>query len=252
MTMPPRPTRVLVVDDEPKIRDLVRRYLQADGFDVTEAADGTTALARFNESQPDIVVLDVMMPVLNGLEVLRRIRVTSTVPVLLLTAREDEIDKVLGLTAGADDYVTKPFGGRELAARLHAILRRLDPHPPPPSSPHESLAGTPVGMLLKFESITIDSGRRQVTTRDGVPDLTAMDFDLLLTLARAPGQVLSRRQLLAAVWNDDAHTDERVVDVHIRTLRRALADDASNPRFIVTVRSVGYRFLPTPPSLHPI
>ncbi len=240
-TLTPRPTRVLVVDDEPKIRDLVRRYLQADGFEVCEAADGTTALALFTDYQPDIIVLDVMMPILNGLEVLRRIRVSSNVPVLLLTAREDEIDKVLGLTAGADDYVTKPFGGRELAARLHAILRRLDPHAPPPA-PSDGAAGA----MLKFDNITIDIGRRQVTTRAGVPELTAMDFELLLTLARAPGHVLSRRQLLAAVWNDEVHTDERVVDVHIRTLRRALADDATHPAIIDTVRSVGYRFLPRP------
>lgn len=246
MSIPtPRPTRVLVVDDEPKIRDLVRRYLQADGFQVSEAADGTAALARFEDYRPDIIVLDVMMPVLNGLEVLRRIRVSSNVPVLLLTAREDEIDKVLGLTAGADDYVTKPFGGRELAARLHAILRRLAPPAPPPAPPTFS-ANSPAGAILKFDGITIDIGRRQITTGVGVPELTAMDFELLLTLASAPGQVLSRRQLLAAVWNDDIHTDERVVDVHIRTLRRALADDATHPSVIDTVRSVGYRFLPRP------
>jgi len=174
--------------------------------------------------------------------VLRRIRVSSNVPVLLLTAREAEIDKVLGLTAGADDYVTKPFGGRELAARLHAILRRLDP----PASPSAISANSPPAAVLTFDNITIDVGRRQVTTRAGVPELTAMDFELLLTLARAPGQVLSRRQLLAAVWNDDIHTEERVVDVHIRTLRRALADDATSPTIIDTVRSFGYRFLPHP------
>lgn len=241
MSLPLRPSRVLVVDDEPKIRDLVRRYLQADGFDVEEAADGTHALTALAEYQPDIIVLDVMMPVLNGLDVLRRIRLTSSVPVLLLTARDDEFDKVLGLTAGADDYVTKPFGGRELAARLHAILRRLDP----PHSSHTSNITAPDN-VLRFDALVIDVGRRLISTAAGAVEATAMDFDLLLALARAPGQVLSRRQLLAAVWHDDAYTDERVVDVHIRTLRRALGDDATRPAIIDTVRSVGYRFLPSP------
>ena len=231
-----KPIHVLVVDDEPKIRDLVRRYLEADGFTVTEAADGTEALAALTDSPPDMIVLDVMMPVLNGLDVLRRIRATSTLPVLLLTAREEEIDKVIGLTAGADDYVTKPFGGRELAARLHAILRRLE-------RSGSTTDGEPV---LDFGVITIDVGRRGITTRHGPAQITAMDFDLILTLARAPGQVLSRRQLLAAVWGDDTYNDERVVDVHIRTLRRALHDDANHPTIIDTVRSVGYRFLPSP------
>jgi two-component system alkaline phosphatase synthesis response regulator PhoP len=241
MGIPERPIHVLVVDDEPKIRDLARRYLEADGFEVTEAADGTAALAALIDTTPDMIVLDVMMPVLNGLDVLRRIRATSNVPVLLLTARDDEIDKVIGLTAGADDYVTKPFGGRELAARLRAILRRLEP-------PHPTTGIQPVHVaeqVLRFHGITVDIGRRRITTPHGPAAVTAMDFDLLLTLARAPGQVLSRRQLLAAVWTDDSFTDERVVDVHIRTLRRALHDDANHPTIIDTVRSVGYRFLPT-------
>jgi DNA-binding response OmpR family regulator len=242
MSTPARPIHVLVVDDEPKIRDLARRYLEADGFEVTEAADGTAALAAVADTPPDMIVLDIMMPVLNGLDVLRRIRATSNVPVLLLTARDDEIDKVIGLTAGADDYVTKPFGGRELAARIHAILRRLGP-------PHPTTENQPlhfVEQVLRFDGITIDVGRRRITTPHGTAEATAMDFDLLITLARAPGQVLSRRQLLAAVWNDGSYTDERVVDVHIRTLRRALHDDANRPTIIDTVRSVGYRFLPTP------
>ncbi len=242
MTTPARARKVLVVDDEPKIRDLVRRYLEADGFEVTEAPDGTAALTAFTDNQPDIVVLDVMMPVLNGLDVLRRIRATSTVPVLLLTAREDEIDKVVGLTAGADDYVTKPFGGRELAARLQAILRRLEPHDASTATP----AAVNSEQVLSFDVLTIDVGRRLITASHGTVETTAMDFNLLLTLARAPGQVLSRRQLIAAVWDDDPYTDERVVDVHVRTLRRALRDDASRPRIIDTVRSVGYRFLAHP------
>jgi DNA-binding response OmpR family regulator len=233
-----RATRVLVVDDEPKIRDLVRRYLQADGFEVIEAEDSTTALTALADDPPDMVVLDVMMPVLNGLEVLRRIRLTSTVPVIMLTAREEEIDKVIGLTGGADDYVTKPFGGRELAARLRAILRRLEPT----TATHAPTAAGDA--VLRFDAITIDPGRRKITTSNGDVNLTALDFDLLLTLARSPGLVLSRRQLLLAVWGNDAFIDERVVDVHVRTLRRALSDDATKPMIIDTVRSVGYRFLP--------
>ena len=235
-----RPTVALVVDDEPKIRDLARRYLEADGFQVLEAADGEAALTVLAETEPDIVVTDIMMPVLNGLELLRQIRLTSSVPVVMLTARDDEIDKVLSLTTGADDYVTKPFGGRELAARLRAILRRLQP----------ALAASAAGdgeatdAALTFAGITIDPGRRSVHTSGGMITVTALDYDLLLALARNPGLVLSRRQLLAAVWDDDAYVDERVVDVHIRTLRRALGDDAAHPSIIETVRSVGYRFLP--------
>ena len=243
-----RPTVALVVDDEPKIRDLARRYLEADGFQVLEAADGEAALTILAETEADIVVTDIMMPVLNGLELLRQIRLTSPVPVVMLTARDDEIDKVLALTTGADDYVTKPFGGRELAARLRAILRRLQP--PHAASASASAVGDGDGeaadAALTFAGITIDPGRRSVHTSSGRVTVTALDYDLLLTLARNPGLVLSRRQLLAAVWDDDAYVDERVVDVHIRTLRRALGDDAAHPSIIETVRSVGYRFLPPP------
>ena len=236
-----RPSVALVVDDEPKIRDLARRYLEADGFQVLEAADGEAALTVLAETEPDIVVTDIMMPVLNGLELLRQIRLTSSVPVVMLTARADEIDKVLSLTTGADDYVTKPFGGRELAARLRAILRRL---PPPAASAPAAGDGEATDAALTFAGITIDPGRRSVHTSSGSVTVTALDYDLLLALARNPGLVLSRRQLLAAVWDDDAYVDERVVDVHIRPLRRALGDDAAHPSIIETVRSVGYRFLP--------
>ena len=232
-----KPTRVLVVDDEPKIRDLVRRYLQADGFEVTEAENGPAALAVMVSDPPDLIVLDVMMPVLNGLEVLRRIRLTSGVPVIMLTAHDEEIDKVIGLTAGADDYVTKPFGGRELAARLRAILRRLEPASAAPRATNGD------DDVLRFDAITIDPARRRVTTSNRAVNLTALDFDLLVALARSAGLVLSRRQLLLAVWKDDTYVEERVVDVHIRTLRRALGDDAAKPTIIETVRSVGYRFL---------
>ena len=237
-----QPVVALVVDDEPKIRDLARRYLEADGFQVLEAADGEAALTVLAETEPNIVVTDIMMPVLNGLELLRQIRLTSSVPVVMLTARDDEIDKVLALTTGADDYVTKPFGGRELAARLRAILRRLQP----PHAASAPAAGEAAEAALTFAGITIDPGRRSVHTSSGQVTVTALDYDLLVALARNPGLVLTRRQLLAAVWDDDAYVDERVVDVHVRTLRRALGDDAAHPSIIETVRSVGYRFLPPP------
>jgi two-component system alkaline phosphatase synthesis response regulator PhoP len=164
----------------------------------------------------------------------------------MLTARDDEIDKVLALTTGADDYVTKPFGGRELAARLRAILRRLPTPPAASATAARDGDGQTTDAALTFAGITIDPGRRSVDTNSGRATVTALDYEVLLALARNPGLVLSRRQLLAAVWDDDAYVDERVVDVHIRTLRRALGDDAAHPWIIETVRSVGYRFLPRP------
>ena len=228
----------LVVDDEPKIRDLARRYLEADGFAVLEAAEGEAALGILTEDKPDIVVLDITLPGLNGLELLRCIRLTSAVPIVMLTARDEEIDKVLALTSGADDYVTKPFGGRELAARLRAILRRLQPRVP--SSPGAGAGdGDAPEDRLVFPGITIDPSCRSVHTAVGAARVTALDYDLLLALARHPGMVLSRRQLLATVWDDDAYVDERVVDVHIRRLR-AKVDDPFEKKLIQTVRGKGY------------
>ncbi|HWG27452.1 response regulator transcription factor [Actinospica sp.] len=228
---------VLVVDDEPKIRDIVRRYLEADGFAVIEQGDGPGALSAAREQRPDLVVLDVMLPGLDGVEVLRRLRETSQIPVILLTARDEEVDKLIGLAVGADDYVTKPFSGRELAARARVILRRVAPAPP------EAAASATVS----HGALTIDPARREVTTAHGPATVTALDFDLLLTLARHPGLVLTRRQLLQSVWGADYYGDERVVDVHIRTLRKALGDDATDPVYIETVRSIGYRLIAPPP-----
>ncbi|HEX6450928.1 MAG TPA: response regulator transcription factor [Trebonia sp.] len=230
------PATVLVVDDEPKIRDIVRRYLEADGFTVTERADGPTALRAAHDERPDLIVLDVMLPGLDGVEVLRRLRETSQVPVILLTARDEEIDKLIGLAVGADDYITKPFSGRELAARARVILRRVS-RPPAPAQDTAP---------IRHGTLTIDPARREVTTAHGPVVLTALDFDLLLTLARHPGHVLTRRQLLQAVWGADYYGDDRVVDVHIRTLRKALGDDAANPAYIATLRSIGYRLLAPP------
>ena len=229
---------VLVVDDEPKIRDIVRRYLEADGFAVLEQGDGPGALFAAREQHPDLIVLDVMLPGLDGVEVLRRLRESSQIPVILLTARDEEVDKLIGLAVGADDYMTKPFSGRELAARARVILRRVTPASP------EAAASAPV----RHGALTIDPGRHKVTTAHGPATLTALDFDLLLTLARHPGLVLSRRQLLQSVWGADYYGDERVVDVHIRTLRKALGDDATDPVYIETVRSIGYRLIAPPPS----
>jgi two-component system alkaline phosphatase synthesis response regulator PhoP len=227
-----KPT-VLVVDDEPKIRAIVRDNLQANGFAVTEQADGPGALRAALHERPDLVVLDVMLPGLDGIEVLRRLRETSQVPVILLTARDEEVDKLIGLAVGADDYLTKPFSGRELAARARVILRRVS----------RTAVGPQAAGQLRCGELTIDPARREVATPTGPAVLTALDFDLLLALARHAGQVLSRRQLLQAVWGHDYYGYDRVVDVHIRTLRKALRDDAANPAYIATIRSVGYRLI---------
>jgi DNA-binding response OmpR family regulator len=226
--------RILVVDDEKRIREIVRGYLESDGFEVAEAGDGDEALAVADDWRPDLVVLDVMMASLDGLEVLRRLRTTSDVPVILLTARSEEVDKLVGLSVGADDYVTKPFSPRELVARIKAVLRRGAPQP---------AAGAE---RLTFSGLVIDVDAREIE-RNGRPvELSTLEFDLLLSLARAPGRVLTRRQLLEKVWGYDFYGDERVVDVHIRSLRKALGDEAGAPQIIGTVRGVGYKFLLEP------
>ena len=225
---------VLVVDDEAPIREIVRRYLQADGVDVIEAADGTAALALFDTHAPDVVVLDVMLPGVDGIEVLRRIRTRSDAYVVMVTARTEETDRLIGLSVGADDYVTKPFSPRELAARVKALLRR----------PHMAdRTDAPLGA----DGLTLDPDRREVRVDGRSVELSALEFDLLAALAGAPGRVFSRRQLLERVWGFDYYGDERVVDVHIRNLRRVLGDDADAPRWIATVRGVGYKLAIAPP-----
>jgi DNA-binding response OmpR family regulator len=231
-----RSHRVLVVDDEANIRDIVRRYLVAEGFEVDEAADGEQALARCAAAAPDLVVLDVLMPGLDGIEVLRRLRATSDVYVILLTAKAEEVDKLVGLSVGADDYLTKPFSPRELVARVRTVLRRSRSAPAAP-------AGREV---LSFPGLAIDLARREVR-RAGVPvELTALEFDLLVMLAEAPGRVWTRRQIIERVWGWDHVGDDRVVDVHVGNLRRALGDDAGRPTLVGTVRGVGYKFVPAP------
>jgi DNA-binding response OmpR family regulator len=227
-----RAPRVLVVDDEATIRDIVRRYLTAEGFEVAEATGGDDALRQFEDRRPDVVVLDVMMPGVDGLEVLRRLRATSEVYVILLTAKAEEVDKLVGLSVGADDYLTKPFSPRELVARVRAVLRR-----------QRDTATPSREATMSFAGLVIDTARREVL-RDGAPvDLTALEFNLLAALAASPGRVFTRRQLLEQVWGWDYVGDERVVDVHVRNLRRALGDDASAPSIVATVRGVGYKFV---------
>jgi DNA-binding response OmpR family regulator len=221
--------RVLVVDDEAPIRALVRGYLEVEGFEVREADTGPDALAAARTWVPELVVLDVMLPGLDGVEVCRQIRTFSDAYVLMLTARDEEIDRIIGLTVGADDYLVKPFSPRELVARAKALLRR-----PRNRSMREQGPRLPTGLA-------IDEGRREVIV-DGRPvELTALEFDVLATLARDPGTVARRATLLDRVWGADFVADEHLVDVHVANLRRRLGDDADRPRFIETVRGVGYR-----------
>jgi DNA-binding response OmpR family regulator len=224
--------RVLVVDDEPGIRHVLRGYLEVDGFEVAEAGTGEDALAQLRRRPPDVVLLDVMLPDLDGIEVLRRIRTFSEVYVVLVTARSEEADTLVGLGVGADDYVTKPFSPREVVARVKAVLRRG--------------RGTAVAERLVFTGIAVDPSARTVEVAGEGVALSALEFDLLLALAQSPGRVFSRRQLLERVWGQDFYGDERVVDVHVRNLRRRLGDDAAAPSVIGTVRSVGYRFVAEP------
>jgi len=213
---------------------VLRGYLAADGFEVVEADDGAAALRAVRDERPDLVLLDVMLPGIDGLEVLRRLRAGSDVYVILVTARTEEIDKLVGLGVGADDYITKPFSPREVAARVKAVLRRARDRTAGPADP------------LRFAGLTVDRGGRDVY-RDGTRvALSTLEFDLLVALAEAPGRVFSRRQLLEHVWGYDFYGDERVVDVHIRSLRARLGDDASDPLLIATVRGAGYKFIGRP------
>jgi len=225
---------VLIIDDEPKIRELLRHYLIADGFEVAEAASGEEGLDRMQSLHPDVVVLDVRLPGKDGFEVLAELRRTSSAYVLMLTARAEEIDRLLGLSLGADDYVVKPFSPREVSARVKALLRRS-------RSPE-----TAADDLLEVGRLRIDQARRLVTLSGSGIELTVLEFDLLATLASAPGRVFTRRQLLERVWGWDFFGDERVVDVHIRNLRQALGDDAQNPSVLATVRGVGYKLVEDP------
>jgi two-component system, OmpR family, phosphate regulon response regulator PhoB len=225
---------VLVADDEPMVREVVARYLQLDGFRVHEAADGDAALGWLAGHRPDLVVLDIMLPGADGLTVLRRLRETDGIPVILLTARAEELDRVLGLELGADDYVVKPFSARELVARVRSVLRRSTAQPVSND-----------GGVLDFGGLRIEPPTREVTVDGRRVELTPKEFDLLGVLARSPRQVFSRRQLLAQVWDSaPEYQDAATVTVHVGRLRQKLERDPENPRWITTSWGVGYRFEP--------
>jgi two-component system, OmpR family, response regulator ResD len=225
--MADRPT-VLVVDDEPIVREVVCRYLRRDGFLTREAGDGTQALRALRDDGLSLVVLDVMVPGVDGLEICRRIRAASDLPVILLTARGEEADRIVGLELGADDYVTKPFSPRELVARVRSVLRR--------TTPRER-----VEPILRGD-LVIDPAAREVTKAGAVLKLTAKEFDLLLFLARHPRQVFSRDHLMDRVWGYQAAFDTGTVTVHIRRLREKIETDPAHPELLQTVWGVGYRF----------
>ena len=222
--------RVLVVDDERPLAELVADYLTREGFRASVVFDGADAVLAAREDDPDVVVLDLGLPGLDGVEVCRQIRTFSDCYVIMLTARTDEVDKLIGLSVGADDYMTKPFSPRELVARVHVMLRR-------PRVTAES-AGT---QAVSFGGLAIDVGAREVQVDGAAADLTRTEFDLLATLATHPRLVYTRRQLIDAVWGENWVGDEHLVDVHIGHLRRKLGDDADTGRFVRTVRGVGYR-----------
>jgi DNA-binding response OmpR family regulator len=230
--MADRAPRILLVDDEQPIQTLLSFPLQRDGYDVVQASDGREALNRFSEQTFDLVVLDVMMPRMDGLEVCRRLRARSSVPIIMLTAKSEEIDKVLGLELGADDYITKPFSMREFRSRVKAALRRSG----------MALADEDAERAVEVLGLRIDPAKRTVTLNgDGIAT-TFVEFEILNALARSPGRVFTRDMLLARVWGDSAYRDPRTIDVHIRHLREKIERDAKEPDFIFTVRGVGYRF----------
>ena len=221
--------RILVVDDEPTIIGSLQAHLQREGYVVQAAADGLSALEAASTFQPDLVVLDIMLPELDGWEVLQRLRQQSQVYVLILSARTEDTDKIVGLSLGADDYLTKPFNSSELVARVKAILRRG--------------RGADVDTLqLVFSRLRIDPASRQVWKDDPPVELTPLEFDLLHALARSRGRVLSREQLIEQVWGHDYYGDERVADVHLARIRKKIEDEPATPTLIVTVRGAGYRF----------
>jgi DNA-binding response OmpR family regulator len=232
-----RSARILLVDDEQSIQTLLSYPLRKEGYDVVQATDGRQALDRFEEQAFDLVVLDLMLPKVDGLEVCRLLRSHSAVPIIMLTAKSEEIDKVVGLELGADDYITKPFSLREFSSRIKAALRRAEMS----RAAELSLDEPP----LAVRDLRIDFGKRSVRVRDSDAELTFVEFEILSALARAPGRVFTRDMLLAQVWGDSAYRDPRTIDVHIRHLREKIERDAKDPEYLFTVRGVGYRFRDT-------
>ena len=231
--MADRAPRILLVDDEQPIQTLLSFPLQRDGYEVVQASDGREALARFTEQQFDLVVLDLMLPRMDGLEVCKRLRAQgSTVPIIMLTAKSEEIDKVLGLELGADDYITKPFSMREFRSRVKAALRRAGMTQPE----------TDDEQPIDVRGLRIDSTKRTVTRNGDNVATTFVEFEILSALARSPGRVFTRDMLLSRVWGDSAYRDPRTIDVHIRHLREKIEADPKEPEYLFTVRGVGYRF----------
>ncbi len=220
---------VLVVDDEAPLRELIRAYLEREGYTVREATNGKDALASVAQSPPDVVVLDLMLPEIDGIEVCRRIRTSSEVYIIMLTARADEVDRVVGLEIGADDYLTKPFSPRELIARIRAVLRR-------------SRVTQSTTKVLRFDELEIDVEGHEIRLSGDEIAVTSTEFRLILLLATAPGRLFTRAQLLEHVWGVSYYGDDHVVDVHIANARRKLKEDPTSPRFIETVRGAGYRW----------
>ena len=231
--MDPRPPTILVVDDEPPIVELLAGYLEREGWLVESAGDGPAALDAIRRLDPDVIVLDVMLPGLDGVEVCRRLRTFSDAYVLMLTARSEEIDRIVGLTVGADDYLVKPFSPREVVARIRALLRR------PRRGTGAAAPSSPAGIAP--DGLEVDEARRAVRVDGVAVELTALEFNLLATLAREPGIVVTRQALLDALWGPGYVGDDHLVDVHVANLRRKLGDDPASPRFVETVRGVGYR-----------
>jgi DNA-binding response OmpR family regulator len=231
--MADRAPRILLVDDEQPIQTLLSFPLQRDGYEVVHAADGREALARFSEQLFDLVVLDVMLPRMDGLEVCRRLRAKGeTVPIIMLTAKSEEIDKVLGLELGADDYITKPFSMREFRSRVKAALRRSG----------MARADADDERPIEVRGLRIDPGKRMVSRNGEVVPTTYVEFEILAALARSPGRVFSRDMLLDRVWGDSSYRDPRTIDVHIRHLREKIEPNQKKPEYLLTVRGVGYRF----------
>ena len=222
------PKKILVIDDEPKIVELCRDYLQAAGFEVLRAQDGPGGLATARREQPDLIVLDLMLPGMDGLDVCRELRRDSSVPIIMLTARIEESDKLVGLELGADDYLTKPFSPRELVARVRTVLRRA--------------AGSQPTEIIRAGDLTLDRSRYCVTLPDREETLTPTEFELLATLTSQPGRIFSRAQLLTAVRGVSFESYERAIDSHIRNLRRKIEPQEGEPRYILTVHGVGYKF----------
>jgi DNA-binding response OmpR family regulator len=234
-----RSARILLVDDEQSIQTLLSYPLRKEGYDVVQATDGRQALDRFEEQPFDLVVLDLMLPKVDGLEVCRVLRSRSAVPIIMLTAKSEEIDKVVGLELGADDYITKPFSLREFSSRIKAALRRAEMS----YQTEPGIEETP----LQAHELRIDFSKRSVRVRGDEAELTFVEFEIISALARAPGRVFTRDMLLSRIWGDSAYRDPRTIDVHIRHLREKVERDPKDPEYLFTVRGVGYRFRDTEP-----